>query len=780
MEDNTIKLVTAIEGIANVAENADNSLSKFIKNAESGLKKLSNNIIKISEVIEMGDSLTNFEGEFVSSIINIVEQTKSLAPSFDKVKKSGGSFISFFNDAGNNIKKLEQSYAKFGENSKVFLNNAGWEIQKFVGKSANKFLEFKSAISNIASGAKGIFDKIASAPSEVIPKIMSSKIMQKIMSSEVMQKIVGEIDIIKKKVDEFKGRMLDFVSKTKGVFDKIIPDEVKQNIINKMDVIKTKVDKFKDVMSKVGTGAKEMFKQISPMLTQIAFGSKALLSQGTEAINGIVGKTTNALMSVMGVAIKMLGPGILLAGLIVGLSLLDGAMDGQISNLIEVAKTKGPEIITGIANGISSAIPALMETGTKLLVGFLDVLTINIPIILSSGMQIIQTLIAGLVLALPSLIPATIQMIGALIEAIITNAPLLLLAGLDLLQGLIDGIILSLPIFVETIAGLVETLGTTLTTQLPLIIEKGIEILVSLINGIVQAIPGLIPVVIQFIGVILESLIVSLPLILEGGIKILDALISGVIATIPLLPGMIVTVFKTLLTTIVTHLPTILEKGKEILLKIGSGIISAIPELLLLIPRVIGELTKAFTGVDWGEIGLNIISGIGKGITNAAGGLVEKAKTAANAALNGVKSFLGIHSPSRKFRDEVGRHIVPGISVGVENTKDGLQNTLNKVADNLTFETRLEEVIPKLNPTDDFSSNNSILEQGHSNNTYNNYMEQKVIDKLEILIHSFNKLCSNYPNYNVVLDDGVLVGKMAPKMNIALSEISNEEKRGRR
>ena len=42
-------------------------------------------------------------------------------------------------------------------------------------------------------------------------------------------------------------------------------------------------------------------------------------------------------------------------------------------------------------------------------------------------------------------------------------------------------------------------------------------------------------------------------------------------------------------------------------------------------------------------------------IKGALSGLVDKAKEA-----------LGIHSPSRVFRDEVGRYIPPGISEGID------------------------------------------------------------------------------------------------------------------
>ena len=64
------------------------------------------------------------------------------------------------------------------------------------------------------------------------------------------------------------------------------------------------------------------------------------------------------------------------------------------------------------------------------------------------------------------------------------------------------------------------------------------------------------------------------------------------------------------------------------------------------------------------NIGKNIVQGIWNGISGAAGWLVEKVRGFARGILNGMKNALGIHSPSRVFRDEVGKYLAEGIGVG--------------------------------------------------------------------------------------------------------------------
>lgn len=74
-----------------------------------------------------------------------------------------------------------------------------------------------------------------------------------------------------------------------------------------------------------------------------------------------------------------------------------------------------------------------------------------------------------------------------------------------------------------------------------------------------------------------------------------------------------------------------------------------------------------FTETDWGEVGRNIIEGIANGITSAIGWLRDAAKSAAQAALDAAKGFLGIQSPSRLFQDQVGANMALGLVRGWEN-----------------------------------------------------------------------------------------------------------------
>lgn len=64
------------------------------------------------------------------------------------------------------------------------------------------------------------------------------------------------------------------------------------------------------------------------------------------------------------------------------------------------------------------------------------------------------------------------------------------------------------------------------------------------------------------------------------------------------------------------------------------------------------------------SIGSDIVQGLWNGISGAGGWLAEKVTSFASGILDGIKNTLGIHSPSRVFRDQVGKYIAQGIGVG--------------------------------------------------------------------------------------------------------------------
>ena len=164
-----------------------------------------------------------------------------------------------------------------------------------------------------------------------------------------------------------------------------------------------------------------------------------------------------------------------------------------------------------------------------------------------------------------------------------------------------------------------------------------------------------------------SGLLSSLPSVLQSGVQMILRLVDGIINNLPSIVSAAAQAIARFVSSVTSNLPQILSTGIKIIGELASGLIRAIPNLVGKIPQIISAIKDAFLSVDWLSVGVNIIKGIASGVASAAGQLVDAAVSAATDALNWVKSKLGIHSPSRVFRDQVGKNMALGIGVGFED-----------------------------------------------------------------------------------------------------------------
>lgn len=99
-------------------------------------------------------------------------------------------------------------------------------------------------------------------------------------------------------------------------------------------------------------------------------------------------------------------------------------------------------------------------------------------------------------------------------------------------------------------------------------------------------------------------------------------------------------------------------------------------------PRIVSSIVGFFQSIPGKmlNIGSNIVHGIWNGISGAAGWLWNQITGFCNGIVNGIKSALGIHSPSRVMADVVGKNMVLGIGQGFA---DNMQSVTGTMSDSL-------------------------------------------------------------------------------------------------
>lgn len=124
--------------------------------------------------------------------------------------------------------------------------------------------------------------------------------------------------------------------------------------------------------------------------------------------------------------------------------------------------------------------------------------------------------------------------------------------------------------------------------------------------------------------------------------------LSNVINFVSQLPGRIASFLSKVISSLGSWAGNMASKGAEGARNMFNAVVNGLTSLP---SRVL-------------SIGSDVVHGIWNGISGAAGWLADKVKSFASGILDSMKDALGIHSPSRLFRDQVGKYIAQGIGEG--------------------------------------------------------------------------------------------------------------------
>lgn len=224
----------------------------------------------------------------------------------------------------------------------------------------------------------------------------------------------------------------------------------------------------------------------------------------------------------------------------------------------------------------------------------------------------------------------------------------------------------SLPTFMEGGAAMLGGLASGIVENIPLMLGAAGSAMVGFMDGIAAQLPSIVPLALQAVSNFAMGVAQNLPSVIASGIQILVGLVTGLANALPQLIQQAPAIIAAFAGAVLSNLPQIISAGFELLGALASGVANAVPNLLAAIPGIVVQVGQQFISYNWGSVGMQIINGIKNGLVGAARGLCEAAANAANDALNWVKDKLGIQSPSRVFRDQVGRMIPAGIAEGID------------------------------------------------------------------------------------------------------------------
>lgn len=335
---------------------------------------------------------------------------------------------------------------------------------------------------------------------------------------------------------------------------------------------------------------------------------------------------------------------------------------------------------------IQELLPRIVEATTSLIGTVSEQLPAILGTVLPSLVEGATNLVTGLMAALPSVLSVLADVaptvINTLVPALIELLPQITQTGIDVIvslaQGIADALPQLIPAATDAIIEIVEVL--TSPENLGNLIDAALSIILALVDGLVDATPKLIAAVPDVITNLVTAIIANMPKILEAGVEITMALADGLIKALPELIAAIPNLILGIVQGIIDNLPEIIMAGPKIIAALATGLIEAIPDIVMVIPQLIRSIVDTFLSFDWGSIGKNIVEGIKNGFVNMWNSFKQTVENVFTGLVDGVKSFLGIASPSKVFAG-IGGYMAEGLGQGFDkefsNVKRGIQSQLD-------------------------------------------------------------------------------------------------------
>ena len=226
-------------------------------------------------------------------------------------------------------------------------------------------------------------------------------------------------------------------------------------------------------------------------------------------------------------------------------------------------------------------------------------------------------------------------------------------AGVSVLTAMLTVIITSIPAALKAFGEGVIAFAQVIATGGPAFIAAFTVLLTSLLTAIITVTPKIGQAISALIQMAIGVLRANGPSMIAAGFRFLLQLLQGIKDNIGRIVGVVADIISKFLTELGKKLPSIIDAGFKMIIAFINGLTKAIDQ------------NSTALGEAGGRLGVAIIKGIAKGIVGGVGEIASAARDAAKSALDAAKDFLHINTPSRIFRDQVGKPISEGMAVGI-------------------------------------------------------------------------------------------------------------------
>lgn len=332
---------------------------------------------------------------------------------------------------------------------------------------------------------------------------------------------------------------------------------------------------------------------------------------------------------------------------------LSSAWQGLVSIAQSVWSTIASAFTTvvGVIKGVWSGITGFFSALWQGIVSIATTVWNVIKTVIQTAMTVISTVIQTVMTVIQTIWSAIWNVIVTVAQAIWNVIVTVISTAINVIAEIIRAITQAIQGNWSAVWNTIKGIAQTVWNAIKSVVTSVINAIKSVITGVMNAIRSVMTSVWNGIKSVTSS-------VWSGIRSVVTSVINGIRSTV---------------SSIMNSIKSVFSSGWNTVKSVTS---SGIHGAANVVRSVAGSMASA---------GSNFVMGFVRGITGAIGSAVQAAANMAKRALRAAKSALGIHSPSRVMRDEVGYYVTEGMAVGILGNIRSVSQAMDKVADASTI-----------------------------------------------------------------------------------------------
>ncbi|MEX3469076.1 hypothetical protein QJ729_01840 [Staphylococcus hominis] len=445
-----------------------------------------------------------------------------------------------------------------------------------------------------------------------------------------------------------------------------------------------------------------------PILGAIDFIGTFVSSIG--GLSGVIGIATGAIDFLGGVLAALSGPvGIVIAmvGALIGVLVWLWNTNESVRN----ALTNAWDVISSTIGG---AIQSVIDWFMQLYDNIMQTIQPLMPIFQAFGELINQvlgvvvvTVINVLVAAFQSLwnaVSVIFTAIGAIVSSVIQLIVGLFTAFIQLITGDFTGALQTLQTTFWNVLNTIWTAVQSIFTQISQFIFASLNSILGtsisswsqIFSSTYQFLSQIWSSVTQWFGQVAQTIASKMAQALGYIISNGSQWVSSIASTLASFVSSVISGFVRVVSSVAQYMAQALSRVISGGAQWVSGIVSAMSNFVSsvisgfvnAVSQVQSGMQRAYSTIvgfvgQFASAGMDLMRGLVQGIMNGMSWVVNAARNVAKSAVNAAKSALGIHSPSRVFK-EIGGYTMQGFGIGIDKEGRSVVSGMGSMANSIT------------------------------------------------------------------------------------------------